>query len=158
MKAKEGILDQLAEILTAELTAVHQYLLHAELCRHWGYDRLADQFQHLYTEEVTHSGQLVRHILYLGGRADVGKLDKVKDGASVKDLFETNLAFEKEDVEMLRRAIAHAAKVGDFTTRHKLEEMVVDSEEHVDYFERQLTTIAHVGLQAYLAEQIKKVS
>ncbi len=158
MKAKEGILDRLAEILTAELTAVHQYLLHSELCRHWGYERLADQFQHLYTEEVTHSGQLVRHILYLGGRADVGKLDKVKDGASVKDLFETNLAFEKEDVEMLRKAIAHAAKVGDFTTRHKLEEMVVDSEEHVDYFERQLTTIAQVGLQAYLAEQIKKSS
>ena len=158
MKAKEGILDRLAEILTAELTAVHQYLLHAELCRHWGYERLADQFQHLYTEEVTHSGQLVRHILYLGGRADVGKLDKVKDEASVKDLFETNLAFEKEDVEMLRKAIAHAAKVGDFTTRQKLEEMIVDSEEHVDYFERQLTTIAQVGLQAYLAEQIKKSS
>ena len=47
------------------------------------------------------------------------------------------------------------SKVGDFTTRHKLEEMVVDSEEHVDYFERQLSTIAQVGLAGYLAEQIK---
>ena len=56
MKAKEGILDHLGTILTAELTAVHQYLLHAELCRHWGYERLAEKFQHLYTEEVTHSG------------------------------------------------------------------------------------------------------
>lgn len=158
MKAKEGILDQLGEILTAELTAVHQYLLHAELCRHWGYERLAEKFQHLYTEEVTHSGQLVRHILYLGGRADVGKLDRVKEGPSVKGLFEVNLAFEREDVDMLRKAIAHAAKVGDFTTRHKLEEMVVDSEEHVDYFERQLATIAQIGLPAYLAEQIKKSS
>ena len=155
MKAKEGILDQLGEILTAELTAVHQYLLHAELCRHWGYERLAEKFQHLYTEEVSHSGQLVRHILYLGGRADVGKLDPVKDGPSVKDLFEANLAFEREDVDMLRKAIAHAAKVGDFTTRHKLEEMVVDSEEHVDYFERQLATIGQIGLPAYLAEQMK---
>lgn len=155
MKAKEGILDQLGEILTAELTAVHQYLLHAELCRHWGYERLAEKFQHLYTEEVTHSGQLVRHILYLGGLADVGKLDPVKDGPSVKDLFEVNLAFEREDVEMLRKAIVHAAKVGDFTTRHKLEEMVVDSEEHVDYFERQLATIGQIGLPAYLAEQMK---
>lgn len=155
MKAKEGILDQLGEILTAELTAVHQYLLHAELCRHWGYERLAEKFQHLYTEEVTHSGQLVRHILYLGGLADVGKLDPVKDGPSVKDLFEVNLAFEREDVEMLRKAIVHAAKVGDFTTRQKLEEMVVDSEEHVDYFERQLATIGQIGLPAYLAEQMK---
>lgn len=158
MKAKDGVLDQLGMILTAELTAVHQYLLHAELCRHWGYERLADKFQHLYTEEVTHSGQLVRHMLYLGGQPDVGTLDQVKGGKSVKDLFETNLAFEQEDVEMLRKAIVHAAKVGDFTTRHKLEEMVVDSEEHVDYFERQLATIGQVGLTGYLAEQIKQSS
>lgn len=156
MKAKDGILDQLGTILTAELTAVHQYLLHAELCRHWGYERLADKFQHLYTEEVTHSGQLVRHMLYLGGHPDVGTLDQVKSGKSVKELFEANLAFEREDVEALRKAIVHAAKVGDFTTRQKLEEMVVDSEEHVDYFERQLATIAQVGLAGYLAEQIKK--
>jgi bacterioferritin len=156
MKAKEGILDQLGTILTAELTAVHQYLLHAELCRHWGYERLADKFQHLYTEEVTHSGQLVRHILYLGGQPDVGTLETVKGGRSVKDLFETNLAFEQEDVETLRKAIVHATKVGDFTTRQKLEEMVVDSEEHVDYFERQLATIAQAGLTGYLAEQIKQ--
>ncbi|SPP63390.1 bacterioferritin [Nitrospira lenta] len=155
MKAKEGILDQLGTILTAELTAVHQYLLHAELCRHWGYERLADKFQHLYTEEVTHSSQLVRHMLYLGGQPDVGKLDEVKGSQSVQGLFETNLAFEREDVEMLRKAIVHATAVGDFTTRQKLEEMVVDSEEHVDYFERQLTTIAQVGLTGYLAEQIK---
>lgn len=156
MKAKDGILDQLGEILTAELTAVHQYLLHAELCRHWGYERLTEKFQHLYTEEITHSGQLVRHMLYLGGQPDVGKLEAVKGGRSVQELFETNLAFERDDVEMLRKAIAHAAKVGDFTTRQKLEEMVVDSEEHVDYFERQLATISQTGLQAYLAEQINK--
>jgi len=155
MKAKEGILENLGAVLTAELTAVHQYLLHAELCQHWGYERLADKFQHLYTEEVTHSSHLVRHMLYLGGQPDVGTLETVKGGRSVQDLFETNLAFEREDVDMLRKAIVHASKVGDFTTRHKLEEMVVDSEEHVDYFERQLATIAHVGLPIYLAEQLK---
>jgi bacterioferritin len=155
MKAKEGILDNLGTVLTAELTAVHQYLFHAELCRHWGYERLAEKFQQLYTEEVTHSAQLVRHMLYLGGQPDVGTLDTVKGGRSVQELFETNLAFEREDVDMLRKAIVQAVKVGDFTTRHKLEEMVVDSEEHVDYFERQLSTIAQVGLAGYLAEQIK---
>ena len=156
MKAKEGILENLGTVLTAELTAVHQYLFHAELCRHWGYERLAEKFQHLYTEEVTHSAQLVRHMLYLGGQPDVGTLDTVKGGRSVQELFETNLAFEREDVDMLRKAIVQAVKVGDFTTRHKLEEMVVDSEEHVDYFERQLATIAQVGLTGYLAEQIKQ--
>ena len=32
MKAKEGVLEQLNHVLTAELTAIHQYLLHAGLC------------------------------------------------------------------------------------------------------------------------------
>jgi bacterioferritin len=59
-------------------------------------------------------------------------------------------------VELLRKAIAHCAKVEDFTTRHRLEEMVVDSEEHVEWFELQLRTIDQVGLDRYLAEQIKK--
>ena len=31
MKAKEGVLDNLNGILQAELTAVHQYLLHAAM-------------------------------------------------------------------------------------------------------------------------------
>ena len=32
MKAKEGVLDILNKVLVSELTAVHQYLLHAALC------------------------------------------------------------------------------------------------------------------------------
>ena len=71
-------------------------------------------------------------------------------------LFEADLRFELDDVEALRKAIAHCAKVMDFTTRHKLEDMVKDSEEHVDWFETQLRTIEQVGLENYLAEQIKK--
>jgi bacterioferritin len=74
----------------------------------------------------------------------------------VQALFEADLRFELDDVEALRKAIAHCAKVMDFTTRHKLEDMVKDSEEHVDWFETQLRTIEQVGLENYLAEQIKK--
>jgi bacterioferritin len=77
-------------------------------------------------------------------------------GRTVEDLFKADLGFEREDVESLRKAIVHCAKGGDFTTRHLMEDMVVDSEEHVDWFETQLRTIGQVGLDRYLAEQIKK--
>ena len=77
-------------------------------------------------------------------------------GVSVEALFEADLRFELQDVQALRKAIAHCAKVMDFTTRHKLEDMVKDSEEHVDWFETQLRTIDQVGVEQYLAEQIKK--
>ncbi len=158
MKAKEGIIEYLNQVLRAELTAVHQYLLHAALCKHWGYEQLHERFSHLAHEEVGHSSGLIDHILYLEGTPEVSRLDEVAGGGNVEALVEKDLAFERDDVELLRKAIAHCAKVGDFTTRHKLEDMVVDSEGHVDWFERQLNAIKQVGLEEYLAEQIKKGS
>ena len=158
MKAKEGVLDQLNEILRAELTAVHQYLLHAAMSGNWGYERLEHEFRELALEEVEHSSQLIDHILYLEGNPDVGRLEEVSRGASVEALFKADLRFEQADVEALRTAIAHCAKVMDFTTRHKLEDMVKDSEEHVDWFETKLRAIEQMGLENYLSEKIKKDS
>ena len=158
MKAKEGVLDQLNGILRAELTAVHQYLLHAAMSGNWGYERVAHEFRELALEEVEHSSQLIEHMLYLEGTPKVDRLDPVSAGASVEDLYKADLRFELQDVEALRKAIAHCAKVMDFTTRHTLEDMVKDSEEHVDWFETQLRTIEQVGLENYLSEQIKQGS
>lgn len=156
MKAKEGVVDLLNQVLKAELTAVHQYLLHAAMCKNWGYERLHERFSHLAQEEVGHSSGLIDHVLYLEGAPDVSHLDAVSSGRSVPDLFTSDLEFEREDVELLRKGIAHCAKVGDFTTRHMLEHMIEDSEEHVDYFETQLRTIKQVGVDRYLSEHIKK--
>lgn len=156
MKAKEGVVNYLNQILKAELTAVHQYLLHGALCKNWGYERLHEHFGHLAQEEVGHSSGLIDHILYLDGIPEVGDLEDVAGGTSVEVLFTKDLAFEINDVELLRKAIAHCAKLGDFTTRHKLEDMVVDSEEHIDWFEQQLKSIKQTGIDNYLAEQIKK--
>jgi bacterioferritin len=156
MKAKEGVIDLLNQVLRAELTAVHQYLLHASMCKSWGFARLHEHFSHLAQEEVGHSSGLIDHVLYLEGAPDVAHLDTVASGSGVADLFASDLQFEREDVELLRKGIAHCAQVGDFTTRQMLEHMIEDSEEHVDYFETQLRTIKQVGLENYLSENIKK--
>jgi len=154
MKAKEGVLDILNKVLVSELTAVHQYLLHAALCKHWGYGRLHEHFEHLAQEEVSHSSGLIDHILYLGGAPVMDHLDAVAAGKKVSDLLEADLDFEREDADALRQGIAHCAKVGDFTTRHRLEDMIIDTEEHIDWFETQLRTIKQVGEERYLAEQL----
>lgn len=156
MKAKEGVVEFLNQVLKAELTAVHQYLLHAAICKNWGYERLHDHFSHLAQEEVGHSSGLIDHMLYLEGTPDVEHLEAVKHGRDVAALLTSDRDFEREDVELLRKAVAHCAKVGDFTTRHMLEDMVKDSEEHVDWFETQLRTIEQVGFDRYLAEHMKK--
>lgn len=154
MKAKEEVLGYLEKVLTAELTAVHQYLLHAAMCKNWGYQRLHEHFSHLAQEEVGHSSGLIDHILYLDGTPQVDRVDAIAGGQSVAELLAADLRFELEDAELLREAIAHCSKVGDFTTRHLLEHMIIDTEEHIDWFETQLRTIKQVGLERYLAEQI----
>lgn len=37
-----------------------------------------------------------------------------------------------------------------------LEDMIEDAEKHVDWFETQLRTIKQVGIENYLAEQMKQ--
>ena len=65
MKAKEGVLEFLNKILTAELTAVHQYIAHAAMCDNWGYDRLHHEIHERALEEVKHAEGIVEHILYV---------------------------------------------------------------------------------------------
>src|SRR5215213_1598990 len=102
MKAKEGVIEFLNQVLRSELTAVHQYLLHAALCKHWGYERLHEHFSGLAEEEVGHSSGLIDHILYLQGSPDVEHLDAVGRGPGVSELFASDLDFERQDVELLR--------------------------------------------------------
>ncbi len=155
MKAKEGVLEFLNQILKSELTAVHQYLLHGAMCKNWGYARLHEHFSHLADEEVGHSSGLIDHLLYLEGSPEVGHVDQVGVGRTVADLLKADLEFERDDVELLRQGISHCSKVKDFTTRHLLEHMIIDTEEHIDWFETQLRTIDQVALEMYLAEHIK---
>lgn len=156
MKAKEGVVDFLNKVVTLELTAVHQYLLHAAICGNWGYARLQHELHELATEEIGHASKVIDHILYLEGTPNVQSLGTVKTGSTVHKLFEEDLKFEQDDANLLREAIAHSAKVGDYTTRHKLEDMIKETEEHIDWFETQLRAIKQVGLENYLSEQMKK--
>jgi len=158
MKAKEGVLEFLNKILTAELTAVHQYIAHAAMCDNWGYDRLHHEIHERALEEVKHAEGIVEHILYLEGAPEMQRLGNVNIGQTVQDQFKNDLKLEMDDLALLREAITHCAKVGDYTTRHKLEDMSVDTDEHIDWLETQIETIKQVGLENYLSEQIKKGS
>ncbi len=156
MKAKKGVIEHLNNILTAELTAGHQYIANAAMCKNWGYERLHHEVHERAIEEISHSESIVGHILYLEGTPNLQRLGTVKVGKSVVDQFKNDLALEMKDLELIRKAITHCSSVGDFTTRHKLEEMSVDTDGHIDWLETQLETIKQVGLENYLSEQMKK--
>lgn len=158
MKPQSGVLTHLNKILNAEMTAIHQYIAHAALCDEWGYERLHHIIHERVMEEITHAQGLIKHILYLEGNPDLQTVEKLNIGKSVPDQFKNDLKLEMEDLKRVRAGVEHCAKVGDFTTRHILEEMSVETEEHIDWLETQQTTIQQVGVENYLSEQIKKSS
>ena len=156
MKAKQGVVDLLNKILTQELTVINQYFLHAKMCENWGYDRLWHRVKARSFGEMKDAESVVDHILYLEGLPNMQRLGTVKIGETVPEQLKLDLEKEKDMVKLLSDAIVHCTKVGDFTTRHMLEDMVKEEDEHIDWIETQLETIKQVGLENYLSEQIKK--
>ena len=155
MKAKDGVVERLNNILTIELTAINQYFVQAEMCKNWGFDRVHDHFRSNSMEEMEDAQHLIRHILYLEGVPNVQRLNQVMVGESVQEDLELDLQAEQGAVDTLNEAIAHCASVGDFTTRSILEHMVRSEEEHVDWIETQLETIKIIGVDLYLNQQIR---
>ena len=156
MKAKEGVIESLNKILTADLTAINQYFVHAKMCENWGYERLHQKVRERSFDEMKDAEELIEHILYLEGVPNMQRLSTVQVGESVPEQFKVDLKAEQDMLKMLTESVTHCAKVGDYTTRHMLEDMVKDVDKHIDWIEIQLETIKQVGLENYLSEQIKK--
>lgn len=102
--------------------------------------------------------EIIGHILYLEGVPNMQRMNTVQVGETVPEQFKLDLKAEQEMLALLNEGIVHCTKVADFTTRHMLEDMAKDVDEHIDWIETQLETIKQVGLENYLAEQIKKES
>jgi bacterioferritin len=156
MQAKEGVIDLLNRILTADLTAINQYFVHAKMCEHWGYERLHHQVRQRSFDEMQDAEALITHILYLAGVPNMQRLGTVTVGETVPEQFAADLACEKEMLALLAEGITHCARVEDYTTRDMLEAMVKDVDAHIDWLETQQALIKQVGLELYLSEQITR--
>lgn len=151
----KAIVKSLNEILTGELTAVNQYFLHAKMCGDWGYDALHDYVREESIDEMRHAEWLIERILYLNGLPNVQRLGKVTIGENVEEQFRLDLQLEYAAVPRLRKAIELTTEKDDHGTRVLLEKILVSEEEHIDWLETQLSLIEQVGLQNYLARQMK---
>lgn len=155
MKGDAKIIEVLNEVLTAELTAINQYFVHAEMCESWGYERLLHIIRKESIEEMRHAETLIERVLFLEGIPNVQRLWNIRIGENVHEIMKADLALELEALPRLNHGIETCRELGDNNSRVLLETILHDEEEHVDWLEAQLTLIEQVGLQAYLAEQIK---
>jgi bacterioferritin len=157
MQGNPEILDVLNEVLTAELTAINQYFLHAKIMEDWGFDRLAAHTKDESIDEMKHAEIVTDRILFLDGLPNYQRLFPLKIGETVPEMFEADLELEFAAVERLNRGIALARDVGDNGSRELFEEILVSEEEHIDWLETQLESIRQVGLQNYLAEHLHRL-
>ncbi len=151
----QSIINVLNEVLTAELTAINQYFVHAKMCQDWGYERLHQYVRAESIDEMKHAEQLIERILFLNGVPNVQRLGKVRIGESVKEQFELDLEFEYAAVPRLSKGIALCREAGDEGSRVLLDEILVSEEEHIDWLEAQLEQIEQMGIGHYLSQQIK---
>lgn len=154
MKGNDKVISTLNDILTAELTAINQYFIHAKMCANWGFNKLAKKVRDESIDEMKHADRLIERILFLEGVPNVQRLGKVNVGETVKEQFELDLKLEYDAIVRLNAAVALARDVGDNTTREMVENILVGEEEHTDWLETQIGLIKTLGEQMYCAQQL----
>ena len=105
MKGHDQVVTALNDVLTAELTAVNQYFVHARMCENWGYERLWKKVRAESIGEMKHADSLIERILYLEGIPNLQRLGKINVGQTVSEQLKLDLEVEKTAVKALNTAI-----------------------------------------------------
>ena len=154
MKGDDEIIEMLNDVLTAELTAINQYFIHAKMCANWGINELAKKVRAESIDEMRHAEALIERILYFDGVPNLQRLYKVNVGETVTEQFKLDLELEVVAIERLNKGIAACRDAADNGSRDLLEKILVSEEEHADWLETQLQLIDKLGEADYIAQHL----
>ena len=156
MRGDPAVIEALNSILTAELTAINQYFVHAKMCRNWGFHRLAKHNRDESIDEMKHADEVIERILFLDGVPNMQRLGAVRVGEAVAEQSKLDLELELKAVKRYNGAIVQCGEKNDAGTRELLEELLKDEESSVDWHEAQIGLIQTLGVERYLAEQLEE--
>ena len=154
MKSSALVIDQLNQQLTNELTAINQYFLHARIYRHWGLTEIGEIEYKESIGEMKHADRLIERILMLDGLPNLQSLHKLGIGEDVVEILNSDLALERGSQITVKNGIAVCETERDYVSRRVLEEILKDTEEHIEWLETQLSLVEKVGLQNYTQSQM----
>ena len=157
MKGDPEIIRTLNAVLTNELTAINQYLLHARMYQNWGFHKLG---QIVYDEsigEMKHADMLINRILFLDGLPNLQDLGKLRIGETIPEGLASDLQVEYMSRETLVPAVKQCSDAGDWVSHDLLKEILRDTEEHIDFIETQLSLIRAMGEGNYLQSAMGEI-
>ncbi|GAB2955064.1 bacterioferritin [Streptomyces heilongjiangensis] len=156
MQGDPEVIEFLNEQLTAELTAINQYFLHAKMQENFGWTKLAKYTRHESFDEMKHAEALTDRILFLDGLPNYQRLFHVRVGQTVKEMFEADRQIEVEAIDRLKRGIEVMRAKGDVTSANIFESILADEEHHIDYLDTQLELLEKLGEALYIAQLIEQ--
>ncbi len=154
MQGDKTVIQYLNKQLKNELSAINQYFLHARMLRHWGFEKLG---KHEYDEsigEMRHADRLIERIFMLDSLPNLQDLHKLLIGETVPEILACDLKLETGAQATVKEAMAYCESVRDFTSRDLFQDILNDTEEHIDWLETQIELVDKVGLQNYLQSQM----
>lgn len=152
MTNRSRSLENLQQALSMEMTAIHQYLLHAHVLDDWGLDRLAAKMREEMNEELGHASRFLDRILYLDGAPEITATKSPKPSETLEDLFSADLEEEKGALDFYSQAAQAADEDRDVGTRILFEEIILDEEGHKDWLSQQLNLLKRMGEPTYMAK------
>jgi bacterioferritin len=150
MKTNETVIATLNGLLKEELTAINQYMVHAEMADDWGYQAFAKVEEHTAIQEMKHAEELIARILFLGGKPIVSEMSNICIGKDLPSMLENDRVLEQGGIDGYNAGIKVMVEEKDNGSKQLLEGILEQEEAHIDYFEEQLGQIEQMGLPYYL--------
>lgn len=155
MKGNEQLITTLNELLADELTAISQYMVHSEMCLHWGYGKLHEAIEKQAIDEMHHAEWLIQRIIFLEGLPLVSKLNPIRIGQTVNEMIGNDREAEQAAGRAYNAGIRLAHDLDDQATADLLMRILKMEEGHVSWAEKQRAQITQMGLEGYLSIQVE---
>jgi len=156
MKSSSEIINTLNTVLTAELTSINRYFLHARMYRNWGFENLNHVSFKKSIKDMKQSDELIERILMLEGLPNLQRLNPLQIGENTEEMLNCDSNFQQQTIALLKDAINGCEQQQDYVSRNLLDAILEHEETHLDWLETQQHQIASMGIQNYLQSQISE--